>query len=182
MCVLYLMGSSVLWMLKSSSRIPQIVNLHHEACLFWNILFINNSHMLIKLFTQMYLSRKGSILFWEILIRGGMKIENKSLFLALNFKIEWYNLFSHMFLSILFLASCLPLSDRLSTWYVKNRKNRQNRCSILVSVWCFVDHRLSLLFFCPLYFLSCDIRLRISPLIYSTISYGKMFDWILCSR
>jgi hypothetical protein len=88
--------------------------------------------MLIKLLTQMYLSRKGSILFWEILITGGMKIENKSLFLALNLKIEWYNLFSHMFLSILFLASCLPLSNRLSTWYVKNRTNRENRCSILV--------------------------------------------------
>ena len=65
-------------------------------------------------------------------------------------KISLAQVKGHMFLSILFLASCLPLSDRLSTWYVKNRKNRQNRCSILVSVWCFVDH------LCPFYsFVHC---------------------------
>jgi len=51
-------------------------------------------------------------------------------------KISFAQVKGHMFLSILFLANCLPLSDRLSTylgtWYVKNRKNRENRCSILV--------------------------------------------------
>ena len=47
-------------------------------------------------------------------------------------KISFAQVKGHMFLSILFLASCLPLSDRLSTWYVKNKTNRENRCSILV--------------------------------------------------